>query len=204
MSMQALLQAFVAVFPAELPDKSMFATIVLVTRFRRPGWVWLGVVAAFAVHVTVAVAIGGVLSLLPDVVVQSVVAVLFAGGAVALWRASRRRDDEDLEEIDAAEAAAPADASVRATVVGSFGLIALAEWGDLTQIVTASLAASSGEPVATAIGAWLALASVAAIAATVGRELVRRVPIERVNLVGAAIFALLAVWTVAGLAGVVG
>ncbi len=45
-----------------------------------------------------------------------------------------------------------------ATVAGSFGVIALAEWGDLTQLATASLAAKSGEPVATAIGAWLALA----------------------------------------------
>ena len=49
MSIHALLQAFVTVFPAELPDKSMFATIVLVTRYRRPGWVWVGVVAAFTV-----------------------------------------------------------------------------------------------------------------------------------------------------------
>ena len=58
MSIHALLQAFVTVFPAELPDKSMFATIVLVTRYRRPGWVWVGVVAAFTVHVVVAVAAG--------------------------------------------------------------------------------------------------------------------------------------------------
>ena len=48
---------------------------------------------------------------------------------------------------------------------------------------------------ATALGAWLALASVAAIAAAFGQQLVRRVPLHRVNYVGAAIFALLSVWT---------
>jgi putative Ca2+/H+ antiporter (TMEM165/GDT1 family) len=50
MSIRALLAAFATVFPAELPDKTMVATIVLVARYRRPGWVWLGAVLAFTVH----------------------------------------------------------------------------------------------------------------------------------------------------------
>jgi putative Ca2+/H+ antiporter (TMEM165/GDT1 family) len=80
-------------------------------------------------------------------------------------------------------------------------VIALAEWGDLTQIATASLAAKSGEPVATAVGAWLALAAVAGLAAAFGQELVRRVPLHKVNYVGAAIFAALGIWTLVELAG---
>ncbi len=90
MSLHAILQAFVTVFPAELPDKSMFATIVLVTRFRRPGWVWVGVVLAFAVHVVVAVAAGS-LGLLPDRLVQSIVFLLFLVGSVVLVRRPHRR-----------------------------------------------------------------------------------------------------------------
>ncbi len=194
MSIHALLQAFFTVFPAELPDKSMFATIVLVTRYRRPGWVWVGVVAAFSVHVVVAVVAGSLLGLLPDVVVQLVVGALFLGGAVLLWRAGRQA--EGAPEVD--ERAVKA--TVLATVAGSFGVIALAEWGDLTQIATASLAAKSGEPVATAIGAWLALAAVAGLAAAFGQELVRRVPLHKVNYIGAAIFAGLGVWTLVELA----
>ncbi|WP_421120612.1 TMEM165/GDT1 family protein [Aquihabitans daechungensis] len=194
MSMHALLQAFFTVFPAELPDKSMFATIVLVTRYRRPGWVWLGVVAAFTVHVVVAVAAGSLLGLLPDAVVQLIVGGLFLAGAVLLFRAGRKA--ADAPEVD--ESATKA--SVPATVVGSFGVIALAEWGDLTQIATASLAAKSGQPVATAIGAWLALAAVAGLAAAFGQELVRRVPLHKVNYVGAAIFAGLGIWTLVELA----
>lgn len=193
MSIRALVQAFFTVFPAELPDKSMFATIVLVTRFRRPLWVWLGVVSAFSVHVAVAVAAGSLLGLLPDAVVQVAVALLFAVGSVVLLRAGLAEEEEP--EVGAV-AERP---SIGAALVGSFGVIALAEWGDLTQIATAGLAASSGEPVATALEAWLALASVAGIAVTFGRQLVRRVPIQRINLVGAAIFAALALWTVADL-----
>lgn len=185
-----LLQAFATVFPAELPDKTMVATIVLVTRYRRPGWVWVGAVVAFTVHVVVAVTAGSLIALLPDTIVKIVVATLFAVGAVLLFREARKGDDETID------AEAEVGATVRATVVGSFGLIVLAEWGDLTQLATASLAAKSGSPVGTGIGALLALAAVAGIAATFGRQLVARVPLHRINYIGAAVFAALAVWTV--------
>lgn len=201
MSIADLFQAFATVFPAELPDKTMIATIVLVTRYRRPGWVWVGAVGAFTVHVVVAVAAGSAISLLPDVAVKLVVATLFATGAVLLFRAARSAEadvdtdtDTDIEG-DLAGTDTAASATPRATVLGSFGLIVLAEWGDLTQLATASLAADSDDPVATGIGALLALAAVAGIAATFGRQLVARVPIHKVNYIGAAVFAALAVWT---------
>jgi putative Ca2+/H+ antiporter (TMEM165/GDT1 family) len=184
-----LVRAFATIFPAELPDKTMVATIVLVTRYRRPGWVWVGAVSAFAVHVVVAVAAGSAIALLPDVVVKLVVAALFTVGAVLLFRAGSGA----AETVDAAEA--PVVATARATVLGSFGLVSLAEWGDLTQLATASLAATSSQPVATGVGALLALAAVAAIAAAFGRQLVARVPIRKINYIGAAVFAGLAVWT---------
>jgi len=191
MSISTVLQAFATVFPAELPDKTMVATIVLVARYRRPLWVWVGAVCAFAVHVVVAVAAGSILGLLPDAVVKGAVAALFAGGAALLLRAARRGDEQEV-----ATAETGPSASVAATVLGSFGVVALAEWGDLTQLATASLAASTGDTVSTGLGALLALAAVAAIAATFGRQLVARVPLHRVNYIGAAVFAGLAAYTV--------
>jgi putative Ca2+/H+ antiporter (TMEM165/GDT1 family) len=189
MSLRELLRAFGTVFPAELPDKTMIATIVLVARYRRPLWVWVGAVAAFSVHVTVAVAAGSAIGLLPDAVVDAVVATLFAGGAVMLFRAARNSDDEATAR-ELAVMATP-----RAAVIGSFGLVVLAEWGDLTQLATAGLAARSDSPLATGIGALLALASVAALAATFGRQLVARIPISKINYIASAVFAGLAVWT---------
>jgi putative Ca2+/H+ antiporter (TMEM165/GDT1 family) len=189
MSTRSALQAFATVFPAELPDKTMVATILLVTRYRRPLPVWLGAVSAFAVHVTVAVAAGKAISLLPATPVALAVAAMFLIGAVLLFRAARFAPDE--EELEAMVE----HATAAAAVAGSFGLILLAEWGDLTQLATASLAAKSGDPISTGIGALAALACVAAIAATFGRQLVARVPIQRINYVGAAVFAALAVWT---------
>lgn len=189
-------RAFLTVFPAELPDKTMVATIILVTRFRHPLGVWLGAAAAFAVHVVVAVAAGSALGLLSPRLVGSVVTVLFAAGSVLLWRAARSGGEGDAVDLvgDPGGPSQPA-ASTTAAMVGSFGLVVVAEWGDLTQLATASLAARSSAPVATGLGAWLALVSVAAIAATVGRRLVTRVPLARINYVGATVFAALAVWS---------
>ncbi|MGI8710421.1 MAG: TMEM165/GDT1 family protein [Acidimicrobiales bacterium] len=191
MSIHTVLVAFATIFPAELPDKSMFSTIVLVARYRRPAWVWAGATAAFVVHVVVAAAAGRALSLLPDAVVSAVVAVLFALGAVLLVRAGRRAADGGDDE-----AADAAPTSPWAAAAGSFGVIALVEWGDLTQIATAGLAARTGEPVAVGLGALAALAAVAGLAAAFGRQLVARVPLHLVNFVGAAVFAALALWTV--------
>jgi Ca2+/H+ antiporter, TMEM165/GDT1 family len=184
------LRAFATVFPAELPDKTMIATVVLVARFRRPLLVWLGAVAAFTIHVTVAVAAGSAIGLLPDAVVGSVVAAMFAIGAIVLFR-SARSGGEAIEGEEPVLATTP-----RAALVGSFALVALAEWGDLTQLATAGLAARSDSPMAIWIGALTALASVAALAATFGREIVARVPIHRINYVASAVFASLAVWSV--------
>jgi putative Ca2+/H+ antiporter (TMEM165/GDT1 family) len=168
----------------------MIATVVLVTRYRRPLWVWLGSVSAFSLHVLVAVAAGSAISLLPDTPVKLVVAILFAVGAVLLLRAARTHDDE----LVAADASL-ASATIQGTVLGSFALILLAEWGDLTQLATASLAAKSGEPVSTGVGALLALAAVAAIAVAFGRQLVARVALHKINYVGAAVFGALAILT---------
>lgn len=174
----------------------MVATVLLVTRYRRPLPVWVGVTAAFAVHVTVAVVAGSALRLLPETPVQVAVAGLFACGAVLLLRAARRGAGSAEEPVsETARRSAPA------VVLASLGMILLAEWGDLTQLATASLAARSGDAFATGVGALGALATVAAVAATFGHQIVSRVSIEKINYLAAAVFAALAVWTLAELVG---
>lgn len=182
----AALAAFVAVFLAELPDKTMMATLVLTTRFRRPFAVWCGVAAAFAVHVVIAVTLGKLISRLPTRPVSAAVAVLFAVGAVILWRSAD--DEEDTEDVGEAH-------GFGGIALRSFGLILVAEFGDLTQLTTAGLAASTGQAVAVALGALLALWTVAAIGATAGQQLLRWLPVHLVRRVAAVIFGLLALWS---------
>ncbi len=164
--------AFVLVLPAELPDKTMLATLLLTARYR-PWPVLLGVSGAFAVQVVIAVAFGSVLSLLPQQAVVAVVAVLFGIGAAILLREgfgsppgdTGPRNGSGSEESDPARVAGV-----------SFGVLFAAEWGDASQFAVAALTARFGAPLAVGLGAWLALVAVAGFAALVGNRLAHRLP----------------------------
>lgn len=194
---------FALIFPAELPDKTFIATLVLATRFRHL-WVWLGVSAAFAVQVSIAVVAGGFLALLPQRLVLGVTAVLFIAGSVILIRGglASRAAEREQEEDEAAEVEAKVSSSASAaisparTFAVSFAVLFTAEWGDLSQLLTAGLAARTGDPLSVGIGSWAALIIVAGIAVLAGRWLQARVPIWRIRLVSGAILAALAVWTI--------
>jgi len=183
----AFLVAFGTVFLAELPDKTMVASLVLTTRFRRPGAVWVGVSGAFVLHVVLAVSIGSLLRTLPDTPVKLAVAVLFLVGGVLLLRGSAEDDDDS----DAPVAQLPflKVALTAASVVG------LAEFGDLTQLATASIATQYSAPIAVALGAWCALASVAALAVTAGQWIVQHVPLQLVQRIAGCLFLVFGVLT---------
>ncbi len=65
-------------------------------------------------------------------------------------------------------------ASHRRTAITAFFVIFLAEWGDLTQILTANLAAHYHDALSVGIGALLALWTVAGLAVVGGQSLLRR------------------------------
>jgi Ca2+/H+ antiporter, TMEM165/GDT1 family len=195
-SLAIMAAVFPVVFLGELPDKSTFASLVMSTR-GRPRSVWLGATAAFTVHVAIATTVGVTLfRILPHRVVQVGVAVLFLAGALfALCEAVR-----DGHRADPGAAAA-GQAGRRRTFVTAFIVIFLAEWGDLTQILTVSLAARYQSPLSVGVAALLALAAVAAVAVAGGQGVLRFVNIVTVRYITAAVLAGLAVitgWTALG------
>ena len=158
---------FAVIFIGELPDKTMFASLVMSTR-GHPFAVWLGSAGAFLVHVVIATTLGTVLfHLLAPRVVDAVVAVIFLVGAGIVTaeaiREYKRKDDPEPPP-------APPPRPGR-TAVTAFAVIFAAEWGDLTQLLTANLAAHYHDPLSVATGATLALWAVSAIAVTSGRWL---------------------------------
>jgi putative Ca2+/H+ antiporter (TMEM165/GDT1 family) len=178
------LAVFPVIFIGELPDKTMFASLVLASR-GRPIAVWIGAAAAFLVHVLIAVTIGvAVFKLLPQVWVDAFVATLFAAGAVyAFWEARGHEDEAALVEREVR--------SHRQMIATAFMVIFVAEWGDLTQILTANLAARYHSPVSVAVGAVLALWAVAAIAVATGTTIMKYIPVRAVRLAtGVALLAL--------------
>ncbi|MFI0979137.1 TMEM165/GDT1 family protein [Streptomyces sp. NPDC021093] len=176
---------FGTVFLAELPDKTALAGLMLGTRYRA-SYVFAGVAAAFLVHVCIAIAAGSVLTLLPQWIVQSVVGVLFLAGALVLLF---KKDDDD-EEIKP-----PRDQSFWKVSGAGFMLILVAEFGDITQIMTATLAARYDNPVSVGIGAVLALWAVAGLGIVGGQALMKRVPLRLITKVAACLMLALAAFS---------
>jgi putative Ca2+/H+ antiporter (TMEM165/GDT1 family) len=244
MSLAVLGTVYPVIFISELPDKTMFASLVLATRGRALT-VWAGAAIAFAVHVCIAVTVGAALfTWLPERAVQALAAALFLVGAALAFRgansgltprepngaepgaAQQSAAEQSTAEPGAAqpgaaetrgaepsagagltaEAAkstgpttarnpvAPQDSS-RRLFLTTFVVVFLAEWGDLTQILTASMAARFHAPLAVGIGAGLALWSVAALAVIAGRPL-RRLPAHLVLRLTAIVLLVLAAFAV--------
>ncbi|MFD8010981.1 TMEM165/GDT1 family protein [Streptomyces sp. NPDC058955] len=181
----AIVTAFGLIFLAELPDKTMFASLAMGTRMR-PLYVWFGTSAAFAVHVAIAVGAGSLLGLLPGWIVKLVSALMFGFGAFVLLRAGGDDDEED--------AAGKTVTGFWPVFSTAFMAVFISEWGDLTQITTANLAATNGTA-STAIGSFLALTSVSALALVAGRFIAKRVPLQTVQRVGGVCMAGLAIWS---------
>jgi putative Ca2+/H+ antiporter (TMEM165/GDT1 family) len=182
-----LATVFGTIFVAELPDKTAVATLVLATRFR-PWPVFLGTALALTVQSVFAVAAGKLLSLLPARPVHIGAGALFIVSAVVMWR--RRTEDDDGN---------PAQAPTFLRALSStFGVVFVAEWGDLTQLGTAALAARYGRPLSVFAAATAALWVVAAIAVFLGSRASKLLRPERTKKVAAAAFVVLGVLLVLG------
>ncbi|MCW2578868.1 MAG: conserved rane protein of unknown function [Blastococcus sp.] len=187
MVLSVIATAFILVLPVELPDKTLFASLVLATRFH-PLPVFVGVGTAFGLQVVIAVTAGSLLSLLPEALVSGVVALLFVVGAVILWRSASSGPEDGGEAADVREGTS----FLRAAAI-SFGVLFAAEWGDLSQLATAGLAARYDEPLSVFIGAWAALLVVSGLAVFLGKKLADRLPIAMIRRVAACLFLVFAV-----------
>ena len=188
MQLGVVLGVFALIFVAELPDKTMIATLIMGSR-SRPLLVWIGVTAAFGVHAAIAVLAGGLLALLPHAWVEGVTALLFAGGAAYLLLVSEEEEEEEGEEEadDAPQGLRP--------IATAFVVIFIGEFGDLTQLLTANLAAKYHDPLSVVIGAFAALAAVGALGAFGGRALLRVLPLAVIRKAGGVLLAGFAVYT---------
>ena len=188
MNFAIIAAVFPIIFIGELPDKTMFASLVMATR-GNPLAVWLGAAGAFVVHVVIATTIGVALfHLVSHRVLDGIVALLFLGGVALAIREAAKADQE--EAIVEKEVAAG-----RRVVTTAFIVIFLAEWGDLTQILTANLAAHYHSPVSVGVGALLALWAVAGLAVIGGRSILRFVNIKTLRIITAVALIALAAWS---------
>ncbi len=168
MSFSVFLYTFGIIFLAELGDKTQLTALALAARYP---WkkVFLGLALAFALLNLAAVFIGKLLfTFVPLFWIKLASGGLFIFfGLAALWA----EGDAGPEEGTPARGA-----GMRGPFLTAFLLILLAELGDKTQLVTASLAARHDAPFAVFSGATLALWSVSLLGMFFGRQLTRLIP----------------------------
>jgi putative Ca2+/H+ antiporter (TMEM165/GDT1 family) len=193
-----ILVVFGVIFFAELPDKSMFATLALSIRYPK-SYVWIGAALAFTVHVSIAVTAGRLMTLLPKNILEYVVGTLFLIGAALL--AFGKDEDASKERQTLAHSPVANDKKPFKVIMTAFTVVFLGEWGDITQIMTANYAARYHDPVSVGIGATAALWTVAGIGVFLGSKLLSHISartLQRAIAVVLTVFAVLSFATALG------
>jgi putative Ca2+/H+ antiporter (TMEM165/GDT1 family) len=180
---------FGLIFVAELPDKTALAALVLATK-HRPLPVLLGAGMALTIQSVVAVAAGQLLSLLPARPVH-----IFAGGLFVVSAVLMAVRKEEAEE-ESRDARTGGGFWRSAWLV--FAVVFVAEWGDLTQLATAALAARYHSPFVVFAGSAAALWAVAGLATLVGHRAGKLLDPEWTKRIASVLFAAVGVALLAG------
>lgn len=179
MNYQLFISTFALIFVAELPDKTAFASLILATR-NNPWAIFIGACGAFVVQSLVAVLFGRLFSLLPHSVTQIGAGILFLAFAVLMWRRKEGKEDDETDQTTRNgfwKAAAK-----------SFMVIFVAEWGDLTQLATATLVAKNREPLTIFLSATLALWAVTGLAVIIGHNMKSKIHPQWLQKIAAIAF----------------
>jgi len=184
------LTVFGVIFVAELPDKTMIATVVMGSRSSALP-VWIGASLAFVVHMGIAAVAGKFLALLPHKLLEVIIMIVFLAGAAYLLFVPEK------SELTKGEREAEKETPGSFVKVGStaFAVIFIGEFGDLTQILAANFVAKSHEPWIVFLAASLALIAIAALGAFGGRSLVRILPLSRIRQGGGILLAGFGIYT---------
>jgi putative Ca2+/H+ antiporter (TMEM165/GDT1 family) len=174
--------SFALIAAAEIGDKSQLVCMTLAFRHRAMP-IMLGAIAAFAFLNTLAVVFGvAIASWLPEYIVASIVAFLFAAFGIHSLRVEENNDDEEVKEK-----------SGHGIFFTTFLLITMAEFGDKTQLAVVALS-STAAPIAVWFGSTVALASTSALGILAGRTILQKVPLVLLHKISGTIFLLLSVF----------
>ena len=171
------------IFVSELVgDKNIYTISSLATRFRLVS-IFCGFTAAFAIKTLVAIMLGSVIAELPPSLVATASSLTFFLTALFIWfkRSSNASTEPDCKSR-----------LPNATLL-PFATILFSEWGDVGQIMTATLAARYHAPLIIFLGATLALVTKGLLALMIGFSFRRRVPISILRPVSASLCLIMGV-----------
>ncbi|MFN3423604.1 MAG: TMEM165/GDT1 family protein [Novosphingobium meiothermophilum] len=168
---------------AEIGDKTQLLAIVLAARFKRPVPIVLGILAATLANHFLAALLGATAAAFLDGKwFRLAIAVGFV--AMGLWTlVPDKLDDEEAPQTSGRGA-------FLATLVAFF----LVEMGDKTQIATIALGARFNDALAVTAGTTLGMMLANVPAVVFGNALIRRVPLDVVRMVAAALLVATGAW----------
>ena len=183
MTMTQFLSVFGIVSLAELGDKTQLTAMTLATHYP---WkkIFIGIASAFALLNLAAVFVGKILfAFLSPFWIQLLSASLFLFFGI---NSLLEKDFDEHEEEDEERRFAR-----RGPIATAFFMILLAELGDKTQLVTASLAAQQS-PLVVFLGSTLALWSVSLMGIFLGRQITRFIPLFWIHRAAGVLFLIFA------------
>ncbi|MFN3552077.1 MAG: TMEM165/GDT1 family protein [Novosphingobium meiothermophilum] len=168
---------------AEIGDKTQLLAIVLAARFKRPSPIVLGILAATLANHFLAALLGATAAAFLDGMwFRLAIAVGFV--AMGLWTLVPDKLDEEEAPQTSGRGA------FLATLVAFF----LVEMGDKTQIATIALGARFNDALAVTAGTTLGMMLANVPAVVFGNALIRRVPLDVVRMVAAALLVATGAW----------
>lgn len=174
--------SFALIAAAEIGDKSQLVCMTLASRHRAMP-VLLGAISAFAFLNTLAVIFGiTISSWLPEHIVATIVAILFAAFGIHSLRVEAEDENVDIKEK-----------SGHGIFFTTFLLITVAEFGDKTQLAVVGLSSTTA-PIAVWFGSTAALASTSALGILAGRTILQKVPLVLLHKISGTIFLMLSVF----------
>jgi putative Ca2+/H+ antiporter (TMEM165/GDT1 family) len=190
-SLEAFALSTGAVALGEVGDKTQLLALLLVARYRQPWTILAGIALATLLNHLLAAYAGQALALwLGPYSLRWLLGSAFI--AVALWLLWP-------DEAGGLE-------TMRGATLGVFGITTIsfffAEMGDKTQVATVVLAARYGDALTVTAGSVLGLLLANAPVLWLGDRLLRRVPIAWVHRVAAALFALMGLALLLGVANI--
>jgi|GEM_PF-1268862 len=190
--MEAFITTFFSVLIVELTDRTRILAMLLSARYRAPVQLIAGMTLGYIPAILAAVLGAGFIGkVIPETVFRAVIGFIFLGLGI-YFLASGGDDDEDGEK----------EKKSRFSSLGPFWsgfiLVALNEFADKSQIMTASMMIRYGKGVPVFFGSLGAQALLNVIYVLAGQWLGKRLPESLIRKAAGFTFIVFALWTFAG------
>ena len=173
----ALFTSFALFLVSEATDKTQLLIFGLGLKFKKPWHVFSGAILAHSLIDGITMALGTYVGhVLQSIWLRYAVGLAFIGIGVHHWMEKEKEDGKEFKHRNA--------------FVYTFGTVALAEFGDKSQLLSGLLAIRYNDFLSVFVGITLALALLTGITLTVEKHYAKRLPVPLVKKASAVLFML--------------